>query len=446
MIYVPKPHQASAIRRLLDSPLCSLFALPGSGKTSIILSVLKITGARALIIAPLQTVLSSWPGELAKWDQFKNMDVATAHGKNKESAFDHQIVLINPDGLKWLYDNKKLLKHFDTLIVDESTMFKNWTAKRTKILKKLLPAFDRRHIMTGTPTPRSLIVWFSQQFIVDRGASFGSYITHFKKTWFKNVGYKFPDWQPLKHTPEHLADVAAPFVHIVDDEDLAIPDAHTVDLSIDLPADIQKEYKSMERRLVADVLGSERIADSAGVAYGYCRQIAAGGLYDEGADGYSVLHDTKTSRVVQLIDELQGAPLLVFYQYRFESDLLSKKLGYQLPEISGRTPVKKRGHVIDKWNRGETPVLMIQSQSGAHGLNLHEGGRHMVWLTISDDPEIYEQANCRLRRLGVTNTVMVYRIIVNDTVESGLIAPRLASSANSQQALIDYCKKIQKDR
>lgn len=443
MKFEPQPHQTTAIRRLLDTPLCALFALPGSGKTATILSVLKITRARALIIAPLQTVLSSWPDELAKWDQFKNMDVATAHGKNKAEAFDHQIVLMNPEGLKWLDDNKGLLKGFDTLVIDESTKFKNWTAKRTKYLKRILPRFGRRHIMTGTPTPRSLIDWFSQQFAVDRGLSFGKYITHFRQRWFYRTGFKFYTWEPKERTPEALAELAAPHVHVVENEGLDIPDACVIDRIIKLPPDAQKQYRSMERELIAEVMGEDRVAASSGVAYGQCRQIAAGAMYDEGTRGHTVLHREKFEAAARLIEELNGAPVIVFYQYRFEADELLEEIGKKgVAEISGRVATRSRKGAIDRWNRGDLRVLLIQSQSGAHGLNLQDGGHHMIWLTVSDDPEIYEQANRRLRRLGAKHNVMIYRILVDMTVETPLITDRLLTRADRQRSLINYCKKL----
>jgi hypothetical protein len=51
------------------------------------------------------------------------------------------------------------------LVVDESTKFKNWSAMRTKALRKLVSRFERRYILTGTPMPRSLQDLFGKMYI-----------------------------------------------------------------------------------------------------------------------------------------------------------------------------------------------------------------------------------------------------------------------------------------
>ena len=122
-LFIPESHQIKSIRRLLDQPHCSLFSMPGSGKSATALSVIKIVNKPALIIAPLQPALISWPREIEKWLQFRHLDFAVAHGKNREQAFEHFLTIMNPEGLGWLDNNKHLVRDKKILFVDESHRF-----------------------------------------------------------------------------------------------------------------------------------------------------------------------------------------------------------------------------------------------------------------------------------------------------------------------------------
>ena len=101
------------------------------------------------------------------------------------------IYLINPEGLPWLH--KELLKGveqgkavpFDTLWVDESTKFKSHSSKRLKLLIDMLPLFKRRHIMTGTPSPRSLMDLWSQIYLLDEGETLGKNFYRFRNKYFQ---------------------------------------------------------------------------------------------------------------------------------------------------------------------------------------------------------------------------------------------------------------------
>lgn len=439
MILRPRPHQAAAIDALLDEPFCALFAKPGSGKTAIILSVLKILYSlglmrRTLIVAPLQTCLSTWPDEIAKWTQFGFFDWAFAHGARKDDT-DHTLVFITPQRAGRL--TLKDVKGFDTLVVDESTAFQNWSAKRTKSLRKLVPHFKRRHIMTGTPTANSLLSWFAQQYLVDAGASFGKFITHFKREHGRPVGYKQYGWEPHPGTLERLTALSARHVHVAEPDDSEIPDVEFVDRFVTLPDSVVTQYKSMQRQLFAQLSAETVTAVSSGVAWGKCRQIAAGALYKP--DGTAEeLHTEKVIACKRIIDELNGAPVMVLYHRTFEVEMLKKQIGSEGVEVlNGSTPQKDRSKIIDRWNAGKVRVLIMHPQTGAHGLNLHIGGCHTIWLTLPDDAERYEQANRRMRRLMAERKVTIYRIVMRGTVER-VVLRRLESRCSLQDALLEY--------
>jgi SNF2 family DNA or RNA helicase len=451
MWYSPLPHQRKAVRYLLDHPYCTLMSLPGTGKTTMALSVLKITKEPALIIAPLQTVLASWPGEFDKWAQFRGLDWAIAHGKDKESAFNHKITLINPAGLAWLYTNSHVLKDKHTLIVDEGTTFKTWSTKQTKYLRKLVDIFNRRHLMTGTPTPNNALDWFAQQYIVDMGESFGKFITHFRKKYFYPCGYENRSWAAFEGTPEKLAHLARSRYYVAENENLSIPGTHFIDIEIQLPDDARKVYKQMESKLVAAVNGDKKVSKDSTDKYNKLRQIAAGGLYDKKEIGkaqeWATIHLEKAHKVASIINDL-AQPVVVMYRYKFELPAIVKALNaakknIKIGMMNGDTPVSKKRSIESDWNSGKYDVLMLQPMSASHGLNLQHGGKHMIWATLDDSAERYAQTNKRLSRIGTKEPVIIYRLIVKGTVEKGVVFPRLEQKESDQDYLVRYCKRLQ---
>lgn len=442
------PHQKSAVRYLLDHKQCMLFSKPGTGKTLIALSVMKITRSKSLIIAPLPTVLATWPGELRKWVQFKPLDWGIAHGKTRESAFGHDITIINPAGLAWLDSHQDLLVGKTALYLDEITMFKVWGTKRTKYLKRIVDRFSRRHGLTGTPVPNSVLDWFSEQYMIDSGASFGKYKTAFARKYFYPCGFKNRDWRPFENTYKIMSTLAFGRYFVAENKKLNIPGTHFIDIDIVMPDSARKIYKSMEQRLVADVAGTKRVSRDSTDKYGKLRQIAAGGLYDKRKEGeaqtHRVLHDTKSARVASIVAELGGAPVVVIYNFQFELLLLRSALrGLRIAELNGDTPTNKKAAIEDTWNRGDYDILLLQPKSASHGLNLQHGGSHMIWVTLDDSAERYAQVNKRLSRIGTTKPVIIYRLIAKGTVERGVVVGRLKNKERNQDTLIQYCESLQ---
>jgi superfamily II DNA or RNA helicase len=193
MIYHPAPYQREGTRNLLAHRHFGLLFDPGLGKTATVLHAVKALSLaqedlKVLVIAPRLVCLDTWPNEIEKWDQFKDLGyVQLRDHKTIDFERPETLWLINPE----LPRISKLFAQldeyckdhpwpFDVLVVDESSKFKNPGSKRFKLLKQYLDRFPRRYILTGTFAPNGLMDVFSQQYIMDTGTTFGGYITHFR--------------------------------------------------------------------------------------------------------------------------------------------------------------------------------------------------------------------------------------------------------------------------
>ena len=432
---------------MLDREYAGLFADPGLGKTVIALTLidwLKIfEGCTPLVIAPIRPLKSTWPEEIESWDHTKHMSYQVLHGKDKTIRPGKDVYLVNPEGLAALFDQKDS-KIFDTLIIDESSKFKNWGAKRTKLLKKKLKQFQRRYILTGTPAPNGLLDLFAQIFLLDGGATFGTAYTRYKNQYFhpKNPYQPRFNWVANNGAEKIIREKIAPFTLRLDSEELLeLPDFVYCDYWVTLPKKVAIAYKQMEKKMFAFLDDGEDvlISKSAAATYGMLRQLASGMIYvgDKIPDSRIAkhVHSEKLDALSDIVDELQGKPVFVAYNYRHELDALIER--FKAPYIGGGVSISRGADLVKQWNRGELPMLLAHPASVGHGLNLQKGpGRHIVWFSLTDNLENYLQFNRRIRRQGVDSKVFVYHLMARNTIDVA-IKGRLESKNQVQGGLLD---------
>lgn len=459
MIYAPHNYQQTAIDflsdRLVAQPApcgAGLFLDPGLGKTSITLYVLQLLKSlgemeSALIVAPLRVCRSVWPAEVEKWgfDLSVAQVIGTPTQRRKALASGADVKVINPEGMNWL-SNQPLRsitpRPFDTLVIDESTKFKNWGAKRNKTLRKLLPWFDRRMILTGTPAPNSYADLHAQMFLIDNGESLGVTQSVFRKRYMSRGGFKGRVWSFDTDLEDEVNEAISPLVLRMSCKDyLDMPEKVEHTVPVELPSAIAKEYRRMERELFMQLdNGEELTASSAGAMYMMCRSIANGGAYvGEKQDRQSLyVHNTKVEAAADIVEELAGKPALIAYQFQHDRDrLLAHKMFKGAPVIAGGVKPEETDALIRQWNAGDLPVLLCQPQSMSHGLNMQESGNDIIWFGLSDSREEYDQLNARLWRQGVKGgQVRIHRIVAKDTVDEAIIE-RIGQKGERQEKLLN---------
>lgn len=441
--WTPHDYQKRAIRLLLSQSSGGLFLDPGLGKTSTCLAALKILkkqglGHKALIIAPLRPMYKVWPDEIEKWEDFSELTYAIVHGSVKEHNIrsEADIYIINPEGLLWLLDDKRTLPQFDVLIIDESTKFKDSTTKRYRLLKKILPSIPRKWILTGTPVPNGISDLFGQIYILDGGRALGRYITHFRMEYFVRSGYNLYEWKPRQGAFEEIVQKISPLILQLSAEDyIKMPELMFMPpVLVELPPEARRRYDNVENDFLSLADEGNIVAANAAVAGMKCRQIANGAVYDDMKEVIP-MHEAKLDALEDLLEELNGAPTLVMYEFQHDADRILGRLG-DVPIIrSGMSP-KKFETLIDNFNAGVLPVLLGHPASMAHGLNLQKSCHHIIWFGITWNLEHYDQAIARIYRQGQkSGTVRVYHIVAKDTLDEKVVKV-LEQKDRQQQGLL----------
>lgn len=440
--WLPHSYQKDGVKLGVSQACLGLLYDPGMGKTTTCFAIVKILLAkklikRVLVIGPLRVVNNVWPVQCKEWKEFEDLRVGVFHGSGKDQVDtdDYDIVCINPEGLNWLtgaVHKKKSVKldpgcvkfikeNFDMLIVDESTQFKDSSTKRFHTLRKLIPLFRRRMILTGTIVPNGLLDLFGQIYILDEGATLKPYITQYRSEFFYPHGWGGFDYQPQPDAEERIVAKIAPLVHRLEARDyLELPEVFNDDRFLQLPDGIRHQYVEMEHRLMTQVELGRVVAANAGVATSKCRQIANGGLYvgDE-KHTWVPLHELKIDALEDLIDEMSGQPLLIAYEFEFDWERIAKRL--KVPRIG--VSAKKDKELIQAFRRGDLPTLMGHPNSISLGLDgLQDHCSHICWYSIPWNLLHYQQTIDRVARQGSTaSRVINHRLIMSNTVDERVL-------------------------
>lgn len=477
----PRDYQKKAVKFLLEHAAGGLFLEPGLGKTSATLAAIKYLKSRGLIgkvllIAPLRVCYSVWPREIEKWDDFKELTYTILHGVDKAENLekDVDIYLINPEGLDWLFkadktktqagktkvavDMKRWKKlEFDALVVDELSKFKHTQTNRFKALKQVLGTFRRIWGLTGSPAANGLLDLFGQCYVLDQGRSLGQYISHYRMRYF-NQGYDGYSWVLREGAEKEIYQRLKPLVLSMKAEDhLDMPAVVENNIIVDLPEDVMEIYRHLEDDLIAKIEDKVVVATNAAAASMKCRQVANGGIYLEqdvealiklpkSKRDWADLHTCKVDALADLVEELQGSPLLVAYDFEHDLARLKEKFGKDVPYIGGGVTAKRSAILERMWNNGELPILIGHPQSIGHGLNLQEAGHHVCWHSPTWNYELYDQFIRRVLRQGnKSKRIFVHHIIARNTIDHAILTA-VKSKRNGQNALFAALKSLKRTR
>lgn len=150
----------------------------------------------------------------------------------------------------------------------------------------------------------------------------------------------------------------------------------------------------------------------------------------------SAARSGKLALLDELLDTLlaEDGSALVFTQYVGMARLITAHLAARAVPVEllhGGTPISEREHMVDRFQSGATPILVLSLKAAGTGLNLTRAG-HVVHFDRWWNPAVEEQATDRAYRIGQTQPVQVHRLITEGTVED-----RIAEMLEAKRALAD---------
>lgn len=140
----------------------------------------------------------------------------------------------------------------------------------------------------------------------------------------------------------------------------------------------------------------------------------------------SGISSAKLEAFLELVEELREGRhrALVFSQFvghldKVRSALDAEGISYQY--LDGATPAREREKRVAAFQGGEGELFLISLKAGGFGLNL-TAADYVIHLDPWWNPAVEDQASDRAHRIGQQRPVTIYRLIVKDTIEEGIVA------------------------
>ncbi|MBM0342498.1 SNF2-related protein [Staphylococcus pseudintermedius] len=421
MNFIPHDYQKYSIDKIIENKKYGLFLDMGLGKTVSTLTAFSdlqlLDTEKMLVIAPLNVAKDTWADEIDKWEHLKHLRVSKVLGTPKQrlAALNKEadIYVTNKKNTKWLCDQYKKDWPFDMVVIDELSTFKNPSSQRFKAIRKKLPLMKRFVGLTGTPSPNSLLDLWAQVYLIDRGERLETSFSRYRERFFKpthQISDHVFNWELRGGSEEKIYELIEDVCLSMKASDyLDMPERIDTVHSVNLSSKERKLYDELEKHYILESEEDGTIVAQSGASLSQkLLQLSNGAVY---TDDESVrhLHDRKLDKLEEIIEESQGQPLLVFYNFKHDKERIMERFDevVTLDDESYK----------DRWIEGKVKILLAHPASAGHGLNLQKGGHIIVWFGLTWSLELYQQANARLYRQGQTHTTIIHHIMTDNTID-----------------------------
>jgi SNF2 family DNA or RNA helicase len=441
-------YQNKAVEHIKTHPRSMLWLDLGLGKTvssltaaSDMMNSLQVYGV--LVLAPLRVCQTVWGKEARNWEHTQHLRFNLVHGKEPYRKWmvgrSADFYLVNYEGVQWAVDefitqylNKGKPLPFNMIICDEVTKLKSSRVqeggKWGQYLQQLLPYIPYRVGLTGTPAPNGLKDLFGQYLILDDGERLGRVHSTFMNTYFKSdrMGYKHEiTREGERFIHQAVSDIT---IEMAAEDYLKLPENRIHTITVKLPDRLQQQYDKLEREMFLELDSGATIdPDNAATAMGKCLQFASGAVYTHPEDRtqWDIIHKLKIDALVDAIEELNGEPLLLGYQFKHDAERIKKRFDKEkinYVHFDSKIKGSEAQQLEEDWNNGKYAVMLGHGQSIGHGLNLQYGCAYVGWFGLPWSLEIFKQFNGRvIKRQGQKRKTTMIQILTESTVDFAVL-------------------------
>ena len=278
------------------------------------------------------------------------------------------------------------LKDF-TLMLDESSLIQNETAKRSKfILKKLKP--DNVILLSGTPTSGKYEKLWSQMNLLGWNISKKMYYAQYVDMEMSDDGYPvIKGYKNVERLKRKIREHGCIFMK--SEEVLNLPDQNFI--TVKVPE--SKEYRKFKKSGIVTAGGVEFVGDTTLTKLLYSRMLC--GSFN--ADKIKAFQD--------LVDSTDDR-LIVFYNFTDELERL-KRIAIESERLF--SVVNGRTKDLYAYNECENSITFVQYQAGALGLNLQKANK-TIYFSPPLSSELFEQSKKRVHRIGQEQPCFYYQL------------------------------------
>ena len=388
-------YQEKALALTSDKDNSAFYYDMGLGKTFIGSERLRLYGERVNIIVCQKSKIKDW------CEHFKEhyTDYAVFDLTNKK---DMQAFMIYPIykcigiinyELAYRREELRQLKDF-TMMLDESSMIKNETAKRTKFILSLKPSHTI--LLSGTPTDGKYEFLYSQLRLLGWKITKTAYYNRYIKTELRSYGGPMfrvvTGYKNVSELKAKLKEYGAVFAKA--EEVIKLPEKKFIKEY----STVSSDYKKFMKDRVIKIDDKELTGDSTLSKRLYARMLC------------SAYSKDKISRLIDLVNSTSDR-VIIFYNFNTELEALRKVL-FDRPISIVNGQIKD----LKAYENNNNSVTLIQYQAGAMGLNLQKANR-IIYFSLPERSELFEQSKARICRIGQEKQCYYHIMMCHKSVE-----------------------------
>jgi superfamily II DNA or RNA helicase len=419
------------LQYLRQQGLCGILADDmGLGKTAQVLAHILLEhqcgrlDRPALVVVPT-SLLFNWQQEAQRITP--QLRVLVLHGEARAERFaqiDRADLVLTTYPLLWRDLTALAPQAWHLLILDEAQTVKNAAGRSATAARKL----QARHriCMTGTPLENHLgELWTQFHFLMP---GFLGDARSFSRLWRKPI-----EEQGQTVRARLLAQRVRPFILRRRKQDVLqeLPPRIEVVERLQLQGRQRALYESVRiaadkqvrRALVRRGLGASQVTVMDALLK--LRQVCCDPHLLKGSDTPRGIERAKLEWLRDMLPGLiaEGRRILLFSQFTEMLALVEDEvnaLGLPYLMLTGQTEPAQRGALIARFQNLEAPLLLVSLKAGGVGLNLTAADT----VILADpwwNPAVEEQAIARAHRLGQTQQVFVYKLVIEGSIEERLL-------------------------
>lgn len=388
-------YQEKALALTSDKDNSAFYYDMGLGKTFIGSERLRLYGERVNIIVCQKSKIKDWCEHFK--EHYTDYAVFDLTDKKDMQAFMIYpiykcIGIINYE-LAYRREELRQLKDF-TMMLDESSMIKNETAKRTKFILSLKPSHTI--LLSGTPTDGKYEFLYSQLRLLGWKITKTAYYNRYIKTELRSYGGPMfrvvTGYKNVSELKAKLKEYGAVFAKA--EEVIKLPEKKFIKEY----STVSSDYKKFMKDRVIKIDDKELTGDSTLSKRLYARMLC------------SAYSKDKISRLIDLVNSTSDR-VIIFYNFNTELEALRKVL-FDRPISIVNGQVKD----LKAYENNDNSVTLIQYQAGAMGLNLQKANR-IIYFSLPERSELFEQSKARICRIGQEKQCYYHIMMCHKSVE-----------------------------
>lgn len=405
-------YQAEKLNEVKDLNRVAFYWDMGTGKTFVGAEKLYQLNTRVNLVICQKSKINDWYDHFMenyndKYIIFDLTNKVMFESFLHDALVDQYIEIIGIINYELAFRRSELLdlRHF-TLMLDESSMIQNENAKRSKFVLKLGENASNVILLSGTPTGGKYENLWSQLHLLGWNISKRMYWNQYIEVeYLDNLGFSIPivtGYKNVDRLKRKMKKYGCQFLKT--DEVMELPD-QVFDVNY---VDTTKQYQRFRKNGIVKIYGKELVGNTTLSKLLHERELC------------SFYNANKSQKVKDLINSTDEN-IVIFYNFNAELKELKKILrecdkDYSVINGNDKSGLDMLNYSLNH-NYRYIPILLIQYQSGAMGLNLQDFSRRIIFYSLPLSSELFEQAKKRIHRIGQKSSCFYYILLCKNSVE-----------------------------